>query len=147
MKMSFTGAAELQTAFAALKDNATRRRVADRALRKAAEPIRDAAIALAPEETGDLKKAIKIGKAIKAYQRSANRGQEVTTFIGIDESVNRRLHIYAEIDEFGKEGTPAQPYMRPAWEANRQAALDTIAAITGEEITKTAARAARKAAK
>ena len=49
--------------------------------------------------------------------------------------------------EFGNVNHPAQPFMRPAWESNKERALTMVAAALGAEISKTAARIAVKAAK
>lgn len=170
MKVTITGGKELEAAFAQLKDGATRRRTADRALRKAAVMIRDRAKELAPDDpatgTGKyLRESIKIGKARGGLQRSENSGSYVTTFIGIDASVlppkpsSRRktkkgaaklgggVATYSILMENGTSSHPAQPYMRPAWEQTREGALQAIVTITRAEIDATAARAARKAAR
>jgi len=144
---SFKGGKELEAALAELGNKGAMKRTATRALARAAEPIRAEAERLAPIEQGDLKSAIKTGKAIGKYQKRGNRGDRVTTFVGIDESVNKRLHIYAGIEEFGKEHSPIQPYMRPAFEAKKEEARDRIADDLWDEISKTAARLAKKKAK
>ena len=141
----FEGGKDLEAALAAL-GRSVGKRTAERALAKAAQPIRDEWERLAPEDQGDLKKAIKIGRAVKGIQKRVARDQAVR-FIGIDESENRRLHIYAEVQEFGNESVPAQPAGRPAWESKKFEALDRLAADTWAEIEKSAARAARKAAR
>lgn len=147
MKRGFNGGKELEQAFKELGKRSTMRRVAERALRKAAEPIRDRWAELVPVDQGDLKRSIKIGRAIKVYQKNANQGQTVTTFVGVDESQDRRLHIYAPVSEFGSESRPATPAGRPAFEETRDEAVDRLADDLRAEITKTAERAARKAAR
>lgn len=146
MKVEFRGGIELEAALKELGDKNAARRTAERALKLAAQPIRDRWEELAPEDQGDLKRAIKIGRAIKSVQRQS-RGDLVKTFIGIDESIDRRLHIYAEVQEFGLENTPAQPAGRPAWEEKKMEAFNRLAEDLRSEITKTAERAARKRAK
>lgn len=42
---------------------------------------------------------------------------------------------------------PPQPFMRPAWDENKNAVLDSLAASLRDEIAKTVARANKKAAK
>lgn len=131
-----------------LATKATARNVAERALKLAATPIRDRWEALAPEDQGDLKRSIKIGRAIKSVQKTARGdGDTVTTFVGIDESVDKRLHIYAEVQEFGSDSVPAQPAGRPAWEEKKLEAFNRLADDLRSEIDKAAARAARKAAR
>ena len=143
--VDFKGGKELEAALAAL-GRSVGKRTAERALANAAEPIRDEWIRLAPEDSGDLKTSIKIGRAVKGIQRGVAKDQAVR-FIGIDEGQNRRLHIYAEVQEFGNESNPAQPAGRPAWETKKYEALNRLADDTWAEIEKSAARAARKAAR
>lgn len=147
MRVDFKGGRELEAALRDLGKKATAKNVARRALRKAAEPIREEWEQLVPEDQGDLKRSIKTGGAIRQFQSRANRGDVVTEFVGIDESQDRRLHIYAEVIEFGNESHPAQPAGRPAWEGKKQEAFDRLADDLRVEIDKAAARAARKAAR
>lgn len=147
MSVKFSGGRELEAAFRALGDKGAARRAANRGLQRAAEPIRDRWEELVPVDQGDLKKSIKIGKAIKGFQAPANRGDVVTTFVGVDESQDARLHIYAEVQEFGNESNPAQPAGRPAWEQEKMTAFDRLKEDLWDEISKTAARQARKRAK
>jgi HK97 gp10 family phage protein len=145
MNFKFEGGKELEAALAELGASAGRR-TAERALKLAAQPIRDEWERLVPVDQGDLKRSIKIGRAIKSVQRTS-RGQVVKTFVGIDESQNRRLHIYAEVQEFGSETNPAQPAGRPAWESQKMVALERLTDDVLAEIKKTAERAARKTAR
>lgn len=144
MKVEFKGGKELEAALGELASQATRKNVAKRALRKAGEPIRAEWERLAPEDEGDLKRAIKVGEAIRGYRTG---GDVVTQFVGIDESQDRRLHIYAEVQEFGNGNHPAQPAGRPAWETKKQEAMDRLADDLWAEINQAAQRAARKAAR
>lgn len=146
MKVSFTGGKALEAALMELKTKATARNVGKRALTVAAEPIRAEWERMAPRDSGDLKQSIKVGKAIAAFQKQS-RGDQVFVFVGIDEGTNARLHIYAEVQEFGTPHTPAQPAGRPAWETKKMAAFDLIGPALWADLEKTAARAARKTAK
>lgn len=145
MKFEFRGGREVEAALAELGASVGRR-IAERALKQAAQPIRDEWERLVPVDQGDLKRSIKIGRAIKSVQRTS-RGEVVKTFVGVDESQDRRLHIYAEVQEFGNQDTPAQPAGRPAWESQKMVAFDRLADDLRTEITKTAERAARKTAR
>lgn len=146
MQVKFSGGKELEARLKALGDKGAMKRTAERALKRAAEPIRDKAKQLAPKDERHLEQSIAIGRAIQAFQRTST-GDVVRTFVGIDESKDARLHIYASIDEFGTETHPAQPYMRPAWEAEKMTAFNLVAKTLDEEIIKTAARQERKRAK
>lgn len=168
--LSLSGFKELEKALAELKDKATSRRVADRALRRGAEPIRDRAKELAPDDPSNgegkyLVEAIKIGRAAGAQQKLGNSGNVVSTFVGIDGSVKpaqpstKRLTkkgtgkpgggvaAYSIFMEMGTESHAAQPYMRPAYEEKKEEAVKGMADILREEIITTQARAARKAAR
>ncbi|WP_285020235.1 HK97-gp10 family putative phage morphogenesis protein [Novosphingobium sp. fls2-241-R2A-195] len=170
MSMKVSGLQELETALMGLKDRATSRRVADRALRKGAEPIRDRAKELAPDDpdTGEgkyLVEAIKIGRAAGIQQKLGNSGSVVTTFVGIDGSVKPAkpstkrftkkgtgkpgggVAAYSIFMEEGSATHSAQPYIRPAFEEKKEEAVENMADILREEILETQARAARKAAR
>lgn len=54
---------------------------------------------------------------------------------------------YATHVEFGTIDTPAQPYMRPAWDAGKDQALRTVVETLTVEIRRAADRAARKLAR
>ncbi len=146
MKVEFKGGRELEAALKNLGDKGAARRTAERALKLAAQPIRDDWERRVPEDEGDLKRSVKIGRAIKSFQRTS-RGDVVKTFVGIDESQDPRLHIYAEVQEFGSGNVEAQPAGRPAWESQKFVALNRLADDLRAEIAKTAERAARKRAR
>jgi len=115
-------------------------------LKRAAVPIRDKWQQLAPVGDGDLRRSIKIGRAVKGIQKQL-RGSVAAMFVGIDETQDKRLRIYGPVQEFGNESNPAQPAGRPAFEATKHEALNRLADDLRAEIEKTAQRAARKAAK
>lgn len=145
VSFKFEGGKALEKALGELGSKSTMKRTAERALKRAAEPIRAEAERLAPEDTGDLKQSIKVGKAIKAYRtRDRDRAE---TFVGIDESSNRRLHIYAGVDEFGRDDQPARPYMRPAFESRKGVAVDRLADDLRTEIDISAKRLEKRAAR
>lgn len=148
---------------------ATGRNILRRALSQAAEPIRSAAAAKAPVDRGALQQAIIVtakgppdagkvayarvmksggdAKAATAALRQARRdnaGQNAfaEVFIGPDKSA-----FYGRFQEFGTVHHAPQPFMRPAFDENAQAALDLIAGALSEQIEKARARAARKTAR
>lgn len=168
--MKLSGLRELEAELKSLATRATARRVADRALRKAAEPIVQRAKELAPDDpaTGEgkyLVESIKVGKAAGVQQRLANSGQVVSVFIGIDGTVNPAkpstkrftkkgtgkpgggVAAYSIFMEMGTSSHPAKPYMRPAFEEKKAEAVEGLAEILRGEIAKTKARAMRKAAR
>jgi HK97 gp10 family phage protein len=154
MKVSFKGGRELQSALRELGSVTTQKNVAKRALEKAAIPIRDEAIRLAPDDPKtaqgvSLVSAIKIGeRALGRRNRSFRRDNGIVErYVGIDPTVHPRVAFYSEIQEFGKGKNKAHPYMRPAWETKKMVTMDRLSDDLKVEIGKAADRAARKAAK
>lgn len=122
------GFREIERALDGLGQPRDLRRLGKAALKRGAKPLVDRAKELAPKDQKDLERAIKVGEPVKAYR---NRTPEsVSTFVGIDESQDRRLHIYAEAQESGLKNMKAQPYMRPALDETTQEVIDQ----TGQEL-------------
>jgi hypothetical protein len=162
--VKFEGGRALEAALRDLGKRATAKNVGRRALMQAAEPIRDMAKQLAPDDpaTGAGKF---LKESIKAAPGRRNRGDRTWVLVGIDASVDPATEkprqggggSYRDpgvagvsvIQEFGApaRNIPAQPYMRPAWEANKAATLGRIGDALWDEIDKAAQRAARKRAK
>lgn len=156
--MSFTikteGFADIEKSLSAIESQLTRRNVAIRALTKGGEPIRADASRNAPKDKGDLDTSIKISPRAALNGRKTRRGgaggefgDVVEVFIGIDTSINRRLRIYAAIQENGSESNAAQPYIRPAFDAHGRNAVSTIKNELTIEVSKTVQRAAAKKAR
>jgi len=108
--------------------------------RHALEPFDAAWRDLAPVLTGGLKESGGIGSKLTRRQRKANvRDSTVEVFAGPGP------HAKAVQDEFGNSHQAAQPYVRPAWAATKDMALEIVKDDLATEIIKTSARA-RKAA-
>lgn len=138
----FKGGRDIEAALEGLGLPRELRRIGKAALKRGTKPIVDRAKELAPKDQHDLEKAIKAGEPIKAFR---NRTPEsVTTFVGIDESQDRRLHIYAEAQESGLKHMKAHPYMRPALDEKAQAAIDQVGTELWAGIEKRARFLARK---
>lgn len=144
--VKFEGGKELEKALMDLGKKSTAKNVARRALTSAGEPMRAMAAQKAPVDEGDLRSSVKIGRAVGSFQRM-DSGDRVVTFIGIDESIDKRLHIYAAVQEFGDSKTPAQPYMRPAMISKAQEFFSILGKELWREIESASARAAKKALK
>jgi len=175
-RVDFEGGRELEAALESLGERGAIRRTATRALEKAAEVIRDEAIRLAPDSPKSgpgkyLRESIKIGrraetKGGRQFRRTSGQDQ-IEVYVGIDGSVlpakepesderRRRagggssggaVAFYSQAIELGLGSTPAQPYLRPAYDNKKQEALDELKPILWEEIRKTAERQARKSAR
>lgn len=123
---------------------ATQKNILRRTLLKAAKPIDDQASALAPAETGKLQVSVITGTQLTRRQKSTahKAGTLGVVEVHVGTALSRGL-----FQEFGTVKMPAKPFMRPAWDANKDGALKIIAAELWAEIEKSAAKAARKRAK
>lgn len=122
---------------------ATARNTLRRVLRKAAEPTREAAQAKAPILSGRLRESVVVGTQLTRRQKADAR-KEGTYFSEIHVGTAKG---YSVPQEFGTVDHAAQPFMRPAWDQNKDKALKIIGDELGNEIEKAAARRARKLAK
>lgn len=142
-RVKIEGLAELQTALRELPD-ATAKNVVRRILRKRGEPIAERARQLAPLDQGELKESIAVGTRLSKRQRRLHRKidpNDIEVFIGPGPLPQ------AHLQEFGTQNHPAKPFMRPAWDANRDSLLNSLKVDLWNEIQKAAGRLARKAAK
>lgn len=116
--------------------------VQKRTLTAAARPIQNAAQSLAPFRTGLLKRKIAVSSRLSSrQQRSRTKESNVEVYIG-PPSMARAI-----VAEFGSVKQVPQPFMRPAWDANKRTAFDSIRDILADEIEAARQRAARKTAK
>ena len=151
MTIRIDGFKELDAALQEMK-TATARGTVRRAMMKAFQPMADEASRLAPDDprtpAPDLHRTIKVGDALKAGRSMFVKGfgfndGQVTVWMG----PTREGYPQAIMQEFGTVNQPAKPYMRPAWDAGKDRLLEDLASGLKIEIDKTAARAARKAAR
>ena len=121
---------------------ATATNVQKRALMRAAEPIERDAKQNAPYKTGLLKEKIDIGSKLSPRQKGQHKKEsKVEVFVG-PPSMARGI-----VAEFGSIKQTATPFMRPAWDANKRTAFDTIKEMLTEEIEKARQRILRKTAR
>ncbi len=140
--MKISGFRELSDALGELKKS-TERSVLRRTAVKALQPFVDRAKQLVPVHEGYLRDSIVIGTQLSKRAKAADRVEPrsgVRVFAG---TANRN----AVPREFGSIRSPAHPYARPAWDATKDGILDQVKTDLAADIEKTAARAARKAAK
>lgn len=162
MKVAIKGGRETQASLRALGNQITARNVGRRGLKQAAEPIVATAKRLAPDDP-----ATGVGKylveSIKTAPGKSRDKDQIWQRIGIDADVDPAKYVnrqsgggsyrdpgvagVAGIIEFGKPGTPPDPFMRSAWEMNKAATPQRIADGVKVEVEKAVARAARKKAR
>jgi HK97 gp10 family phage protein len=124
---------------------ATRRNVLRRVLLRRAEPIANQAAQIAPESSGKLAFSIAASTQLTRRQRRGAKVNEVEVYIG--PAGGTGALNYASFVEFGTIDTPAQPYMRSAWESGKERVLIQIGQDLGQEIEAAAGRLSRKAAR
>lgn len=131
-------------ALAEVGTKTTQKNILVRALKKAAKPIDDQASSLAPRDTGKLQVSVITGTQLTRRQRSSSykAGAHGVAEVHVGTALSRGL-----FQEFGTFKMPAQPFMRPAWDANKERAQGIIGTELWVEIRKAADRAARKRAK
>lgn len=117
---------------------ATGRNVMRRVALKRLQPIADDMKAKAPVAQSDLRDSIAVTtKRPKRHRKES----EVEAYAGPGR------HPQAHLQEFGTNKHGPQPFARPAWDGGKTELLDGIKDDFWEEISKAAARQARKAAR
>lgn len=126
-----------------------------KALKKAAEPIRDRAKANVPHgDTWNLDSSIVIGTKLNKNQTRGNRAPKdaVEVYVG---STDPKAHLV----EFGtqeryREGSrgatgamPSNPFLTKAWDGTKKQALNILTRLIAEELAKSAQRLRKKAEK
>lgn len=140
MKVKVQGFRELEKALGELKVS-TARNVGRRTLRQALEPMAEVARQnVAQDRTGELRESIGITTG-----RPKGKGYRRQDRIEVHMGPGQQPQGIQE--EFGNRRQPPRPFMRPAWDAEKQRALEGVKTILGEEIERAAQRAARKSHK
>lgn len=141
VRVKIEGFKELDKALSDLKP-ATAKNVVRKILKKAAQPIADAGQANAPlGPTGNLKASYGVGTKLTRRQAKLHKKESpVEVFAGPNDPA-------AIQTEFGNEHQAAEAHLRPAWDGEKDHALDIISAELGDEIGKAMQRASRRAAR
>ena len=149
-RASVEGLRELDRALGELP-NATGKNVLRRVLLKAGEPMAADMRGKAPDDpdTGgnDLRSSIGVGTKLSKRQAQQHRKMFRDDKASAEVFVGAGSLPQAHLQEFGTVNHAPQPFARPAWDANKDAALETIATQLGAEIAKAAKRLAKKAAR
>jgi HK97 gp10 family phage protein len=145
-KVRLTGFRELERALKELP-KATGKNVLRRVGKAAMEPMADSAAAKAPHAEGRLAFSIVVSE-----KRTRRVRGKLASRAGIQMAMGPSTGLpgvlnYAAFVEFGKINTPAQPYMRPAWDQGAELMLQHVKDNLGSEISKAAGKLAKKRAK
>ena len=117
---------------------ATGRNVMRRVAIKRLQPIADEMKANAPVDQSDLRDSIIV--TTKNPKRNRKRSE-------VEAHAGPGRHPQAHLQEFGTAHHAPQPFARPAWDGGKDALLEGIADDFWTEISKAAARQAKKAAR
>lgn len=150
-QFSLNGFEELENAFAQLP-KAVERQVLREALIKSAVPIAIAAVRFAPKGKGSgphLKDSIGVSTKLSRRQRRryGKSRYEAEVFVG---SRDPKAHLieFGTGPRYTKKGayrgqSAAQPFMRPAWNLKKKAAMNNLERIIWRELAKKARRLRR----
>ena len=169
--MKLEGFGGLEQQFERLK-RSTGKTVLKRAGTTAMRPMAAIAAMNAPYDQGDLAKSIEVSAkgggnttgfaefgttlraggsraeaqtALRGARRAAGIGDNaVELFMGPAEGT-KRAAIKAIVQEFGSVNQAPNPYMRPAWDADKHAVLSRLGPLLWSEVEKTLARVAARA--
>lgn len=123
---------------------ATQKNILVRTLKAAAKPIDDMASSLAPRDTGKLQVSVITGTQLTRRQKSSayKAGKLGVAEVHVGTQLSRGL-----FNEFGTYKMTAQPFLRPAWDTNKNRALDIIGKELWVQIKKATDREAKKRGK
>lgn len=124
----------------------TGKNAVQRGMRKALKAIEDRAKDLVPVDEGDLRDSITTKKQ-RAKRGSGGRYLRETGITMLTGPTGRQEGGNAAWQERGTVKQPAQPFMRPAIDAESMGVVTTVIGVLREEVMKSVARARKKAAK
>lgn len=140
------GLKELDEALAQLP-RATGKGVLRRTGIRALAPVIARARELVPVDKGDLKESLKITTKLSKRQQRENAKAVAQGKATVQLYAGAAALPHAHLVEFGTAQMTPQPFMRPAWDENKDKVLELIKSELADEITKAAARLSRKAAR
>lgn len=144
MRVRTRGFRELEKKLASELPKATARNVLRRVAKGALEPMADDAAMNAPEDRGLLAFSISVSEGrTRRAKTNWNRIRGVQMAMGPASGVGTLY--YASHVEFGTIDTPAQPYMRPAWDGGKMNALDYVQDNLWREVERAIGRVQKKA--
>lgn len=139
------GLKDLEKSLMALDKYTSRKSVARKVLKKAAQPIADDMNRLAPDDPNTsegLNTSYSVSTKLNKRQRKAAKKHksDVEVYAGTNDPAGIQ-------QEFGNVNHQAQPHARPAWDKNKRKSLEIIKDDLGDEIVKAVARQAKRKAK
>lgn len=132
-KVTIEGLDELKAKFKQLQ-HATQGQILENAVLAGCLPIMNAAIERVPIKSGNLKRSIHIGGHSNL---SDTTGTDVGIGVKKPTQVNLRVGTnveYAPYVEFGTNKQTAKPYLRPAYDENKELAIEEIKQTLRQQI-------------
>ena len=113
----------IEEALAGLTTVRKRKTQLKRVMKEALEPVAADAQAMAPVLSGRMKASIGVSDKLNRSQRKqvAKNDDEIVMHVGPYGRVNTIT------EEFGAQGRPPKPFMRPAWDRNSRDMLNALA--------------------
>lgn len=158
VKVKVEGLREIEQAMFEIK-TVSAKAIARAVLKKAAQPMADHAARIAADDPVTSGKDLHRSIAVSARQRSG-RGRahrdgpgEVTVFMGVRTDIHderdpkRTPYAVAMVNEFGSTKMRPRPFMRPAWTAGKETALNVIRAEMEKRVAAAVKRARKRALK
>lgn len=161
---NLVGLKEMMDALEQLPTIAMQKGVLRRSLITAGAPIVEAAKGNVPVKSGRLRDSIKVSTSLKATQRRGRFDRSaVTVYVGSSSPLAhliefgtterilkkpRTVNLGGDMVQITNTGhTPANPFMRQAWDSTKDQALKIFGDEIWTELVKTARRLAKRAAK
>ena len=147
---TISGLGETLAALRHIPEVATQQNVLRRSLVKAAQPIADAARAMAPDDprtpAPDLKSSIAVATQLTRRHRR-EKENEVEVYVGPTAQAGRSVLNYASNVEFGTFRAAPHPYLRPAFQSAGGQVLEILRRELSAELEKAIGKMARKQAR
>lgn len=151
LTVKIEGLKQLENALGELP-KATAKNVVTRTLKRAAEPVGEAASRNSPEMSGKLERSVVVGTKLTRRQRTSTTRRMGDGSFRAESKNYVEIHIGTRLSrgmftEFGTFKDRAQMWFSRAWGETKSGTLDIIRSDLAEQIDKAARRMARKAAK
>lgn len=149
LKMKIEGLAGLEQALVELEQltgrTTTGKNAVQRGMKRALGAIENRAKQLVPRDSGKLAGSITT-KKVKAQRGAGGRYLRESGVTMLTGPTGREAGGIAAYQEFGTVNMAANPFMRPAADAEAENVLAKVARVLRDEIEKTTARAKKRAA-
>jgi len=134
VKVKLEGLKGVEDALMQVKGQTAKNKVR-KVLREAGEPVARRARGMVAVDEGDLRESIDVSPVLNRSQR---REYRKGYFADVEMHIGPSGLVQGITQEFGTFSQPANPFMRPAWDAMKGDTLDTIGGLLWAEVSKKA---------